>query len=332
MTQPVMQSLNQPLVVITGAAGLVMSNAIPVLLEAGYRIAAIDRAFSQEQRAIWRGQVANGQVRLLETGDTSLDSLPLEHLLGDEPVDAVVHGAAVTASPEEASLTSEAHVRANLLPTLQLTEWAAAHGVRRTVLISSNAVYAATDGAVTEDQPLTPVGEYAVAKAAFEALAHTSRAEHERDVIAVRLSNIFGVGEMPRDTRPRISLIGRMIHEAWTTGTVHVTDEPARDWTFARDVGGALVALLKTEHLQHALYNVASKQQRTPSQIATALQTLIPALKVVQVPAERMLKRRGYLTNTRLREATGFTAWTPFEAALEQTVEAAKAALVGATP
>lgn len=305
-------------VIVTGAGGFVMRNAIATFLAQGHHVVALDRAFDPELLAAWAAYPQ--QLQWIET-----DTRQLPDVSGD----AIILGAAITASPEESGLTPEAHYRANLLPTLHALEWAQSVGIKRVIAVSSSAVYSATEGAVSEAQPPTPQGFYAAAKSAIEALISTLHAEHNRDACVIRLSNIYGLDEKSRPTRPRVSLIARLVEQALSEGTMRPPNEPSRDWTFAPDVGSALLALLQTERLPHALYNVAAEQRFTPEEIAQTIQQLLPEAAIQ--PSEEpplTLTRRGYLSSEQLRRDTGFSSWTPFSNGVAQIVAKRRAALL----
>ena len=307
-----------PRVLVTGAGGFVCSNITQALLNEGWQVIAVDLDLNADLRASWVRQWGD-KVTFLQADSTNLP--PLE-------VDAVVHGAAITASPQELGQTAEANFRANLDPLLAILEWTQRQSVGRVVSISSSAVYAATaPGAVGETLPTSPMGLYAVAKQTMESLIATLRREYERDVATIRLSNIYGLNEQPRSTRPRISLVGRMVQQAIQIGKMTVyEDDPARDWTFAPDIGAAVVTLLKQTTLHHALYNVASEQALSPMDIATVIHTLMPEVELDirhgSDPNVPMLTRRGYLSNNRLRDETGFDGWTSFADGIRQVLEA----------
>ena len=299
--------------VVTGAGGFVGRHIVEALLASGWRVLALDRAFDDGLVEVW---AAFGDALTLRAGDASR--------LPEVPATALVHAAALTANPEELGLSPEDHLRANLEPALRALEWAAARGAR-TILISSSAVFRASPpGPLEETVPPTPLGLYTVAKAATESLVETLHTEYRRDTAAVRLSSIYGPGELPRPSRPRLSPAGRLLAQAMETGVIRVyRDDPPRDWTYAPDVGRAIAALLAAPRLNHALYNVASGQLRTPLQIAEAIASVLPGVRVEVLdgadPALPPLTRRGVLTNQRLQADTGFADWTLFEDGIART-------------
>lgn len=306
-----------PRVLITGAGGFVCSSIARVLLADGWQVIAVDRQFDADLQANWTKQWSE-RITFVQADSTNLPSVE---------ADAVVHGAAITASPEELGQTPEANFKANIDPLLAVLEWAQQHKVSRVLSISSSAVYAAIEaGAVSETLPTSPMGLYAVAKQTMESLITTLHSEYKRDAAVIRLSNIYGPDEQPRSTRPRVSLVAKLIQQAVQTGKITVyQDDSARDWTFAPDVGAAVAALLRPSHLDHALYNVASEQVLSPLEIATVIHKLMPQLELEVRdgcnPDTPMLTRRGYLSHRRLQDETGFDGWTPFEDGIRQALE-----------
>jgi len=307
-----------PRMLVTGAGGFVCSSITQSLLNEGWQVIAVDRQFDAALQAKWVKQWGDN-ITFVQTDSVHLP--PFE-------VDAVIHGAAITASPEELGQTTEANFRANLDPLLAILEWAQQQSVRRVLCISSSAVYAATaPGAVSETDPTSPMGLYAVAKQTMESLIATLRTEYGRDVATIRLSNVYGVDEQPRPTRPRVSIVGRMVQQAMQTGKLIAYQEDSpRDWTFAPDIGAAIVALLKQPVLHHALYNVASEQVFSPLEIAYMVQLCLPEVQLDlrdgNDPGIPKLTRRGYLSNQRLKDETGFHAWTAFAEGIRQSIEA----------
>lgn len=302
-------------VLLTGAAGFVGTNITAALLAEGYAVTALDRAFPVG----WAGLFgAAAPVSLIASDAAQLPDLP---------ADAVIHAAAITATPEESGLSPEAYFMAHLQPALHASEWAAQRGIRA-VLVTSSAVFGATpDEGLDEFTPSDPAHLYGAAKRAIEHFAKAARRLHGRDVVAARFSGIYGPHEIPRPTRPRIALIGRLIHEAIREGVMHIApNDPARDWTFAPDLGRALHALISAPRLNQPLYNVAAAQVYTTEQVAEMIQTALPGTKIVAdyPPTPRINLRLGYLTNSRLRADTGFDAWTPFADGLHQTIAWAK--------
>jgi UDP-glucose 4-epimerase len=294
---------------VTGAGGFVCRHIVDALLARGWRVIALDRAYDAALQARWDKRVE------MIVGDAAR--------LPDLPVHALVYGAAITASPEEAGIPPEAYLRAHLDAALDALTWAETFGARA-LLLTSDAVFMQTPlGLLDEDTPTQPHGVYAIAKATLESLATTLRDDNGRDVVAARLGSIYGPGELPRPSRPRLSRVARMIHEALTEGQMRVdTRLPTRSWTYAPDVGAAIAALLETPTLHDALFNVASEETLRLTEIAHAIQPHFPHARIVPDDGEPLLDQRHHtLANKRLRHQTGFDAWTPFVDGISATIE-----------
>jgi UDP-glucose 4-epimerase len=299
-------------VLVTGAGGFVCRHVVESLLKHDCTVVALDTSFDNELHRRW-----HGQVQMVETDIEALSQVSPD-------VDVMIHGAALTATPEEAGLAPENHFRANVNPLLAVLEWIQAHGISRAVFLSSDAVYQATAGAVDETQPPTPLGTYAVAKAATESLIATLREQYHRDVLSVRLSSIYGTGELPRPSRPRLNPVGQMVKQALKSGCITVaTPERTRAWTYAPDIGEALYHLIAAPKLNHALYNVASQEVLTDRDVAQSIQTFLPHVEIEEIDASNQppVRRTGYLVNARLKQDTGFAAWTPFHEGIKTVID-----------
>ncbi|MBL8132005.1 MAG: NAD(P)-dependent oxidoreductase [Anaerolineae bacterium] len=304
-------------ILVTGAGGFVPRAITTALLRKGAHVVALDRQFDLPMVAAWRA--ISDRVTLLQ-GDV-LD-------LPDEEVDAVIHGAALTASPEEAGQTVEDNLRANVLPLLHVLEWAQARGAGRILLISSSGVYRATPpGPVVETHPVSPEGTYAIAKAMAESLAETLKRVYRRDVVCIRLSSIYGEGEFPRPSRPRTSKVAQFVRQALESGRIDVSrPNEARDWTCAGDIAEVVTLLMAADAPAESLYNVASQEVRSNRQVADSVAAAIPGTEVyAREPSESdgpPLTRLGYLSNARLVQEFGFTGWTPFDVGIRRVVSA----------
>lgn len=303
-------------VLVTGAGGFVGQNIVQALLAAGTEVLALDRSFDNDIRQAWQAS-AHHRVDLL---NDSVENLP------NLDVNAVIHCAAITASPEEAGHTPEENYRANINSTLHVLEWAHRQKVQRVIFLSSSAVYRATSpGLVSESMPTTPLGLYATAKDAAEKLIETLRTQHGRDVIAIRLSNIYGPHERTRASRPHTSLVSKMVQTALAQGHLTVfRQDDALDWTFAPDIGRAIGSMLTASTLQHHLYHVASGQVLRPLDIAYGIKTVLPSVKLTihegRDPDSTARTRLGCLSSERLHVELGFDQWTSFEQGIRAVI------------
>jgi len=297
-------------VLVTGAGGFVCRSIVAELLNTGHDVLALDRHFDAELRARWEGRVTFVEGDVTEKTLAALD------------YDAYVHGAALTASPQESGMSPVTNLRANLDPLLAMV--AAAGAARRGILISSDAAFRSTSGPVDDDAQPLPLGTYAVAKRTTEFLAETLRENHAYDITVIRLGNIYGLEERGRVTRPRVSRVGKWVNEALNDGALTVQDPDARhDWTLASDVGRAVCSLLDVSPWPSALYNFASGEVLSNREAVEAIRAVLPNTEITyDATPEPPHPRKGYLVCERLRDDIGFTDWTPFADGVREIIQA----------
>jgi UDP-glucose 4-epimerase len=196
----------------------------------------------------------------LETGGDVTDTKSLESLMREHRIEAVWHGAAITAGPEREKREAARILEVNTLASVRALEAAARAGVRRFVYPSSSAVYGATafEGAepVGEDEPLRPLNLYGISKVAAErAVLHLGPALGV-EVCAGRINAVFGPWE--RDTGLRDTLsphlqMAAMAHERVEAVLAKGAD---RDWIYAPDVAQAFVRMLEAPSLPPVAMNI----------------------------------------------------------------------------
>lgn len=299
-------------VLVTGAGGFVCTHVVQALLGHGWQVTALDRVIPEDLQSSWDSQWP-GQIQCIE-GD--------HHALPDAPFDAVVHGAAITASASERGESPIANLEANIQPLLAVLDWSARQQVKRTVLVSSTGVFQRTaPGVVDEDTPPSPIGMYAIAKQMSELLAETLRQHHQQDVVAVRLGNIYGPGDWPRPTRPRVSLVARLVRQAVQSGVIQVyAPDERRDWTFAPDIGDCIHNLLAAPRLEHSLYQLIGPEVLSTLEVATYIQRALPGTELVIHPETEPgippFTRLGTFSGARFERELEFVHWTPFSSAI----------------
>ena len=311
-------------VIVTGADGFVGCNIVDALLDAGYFVSAVDRNF--ENRAY--SQFPAEKLQLVRSDCVKLPPIA---------ADALIHAAFVTASPAARGETPEANLRANIEPLLSVLEYVEQQAINRAIFLSSDAVFRFTPATlVDESRPQQPHGVYAIAKTLLEQTVSTMRQEWGRDVVCARLGAIYGPFEFPRSSRPKLSLVGQMLHEALTSGVIRVLQpEERREWTYAPDIGRALIALLEADSLNHALYQLASGERLSNFHVARQIARLFDAVSLqiaaINESPEAPLSRLGWLDNSRVRQDTGFNDWTRMSAdTLKRTLDSIRAGVAHA--
>ncbi len=210
-------------ILITGAGGFVCSEVALALHRAGRDVVAVDQTFDAATTSRLTGI-------LMVDGDVS------DVLSGLGPVSTVIHGAAITASPERLGISRAAHIRRNMDLLTATLDFARGAGASRLLFISSMGVFEPDDapapsGRFTEATRPTATCTYCAAKQAGELLT-TSAAEDGFATLSLRLGNIFGPHEAVRETRQHLCLVSRMLAQARENGVITVqTPEAMREWS-----------------------------------------------------------------------------------------------------
>lgn len=225
-------------ILVTGAGGFVCSEIALALARTGQDVVAVDQAFDAETAARLAG------VRRVEG--------PLEEILpelANLSLSAVIHGAAITASPERLRMSKAAHIRRNMELLTGALDVAQRAGAARFLFLSSMGVFEPQDGPIqagrfTEATQPSAVCTYAAAKSAGELLT-AAAAEPGFATLSLRLGNIFGPHEAVRETRQHLCLVQRMLAETQATGVITVqTPEANREWSWLPDLADGIAGLM----------------------------------------------------------------------------------------
>lgn len=302
-------------VIVSGANGFLGCNIVAACLEAGFAVDALDLSFDNPAY----DKSSRDNLRLIESD--CVDMPPIA-------ADAMIHAAFITATPAERGESPESNLRANIEPLLAALEYAQAQSLSRAIYVSSAAVHGGRpDRVIHESLAQRPLGVYGVAKTLMEHTVETMRRVHGRDCLCARPGSVYGPFEFRRSTRPKVSAVARMIHSALTRREILVErPQEAIEWTYAPDIGRALVALLMADRLNHALYQLSSGEILTNLQVARMVQSLLPAVSLrIEPPASESDQadiQPRILDTARLKRDTAFGDWTKMSATtIQATLE-----------
>jgi nucleoside-diphosphate-sugar epimerase len=245
-------------VLVTGGTGFVGLNIAEALLGLGHAVVALDRG-PAPAAAVARLSALGPGFACVE-GDICDEAL-LNRLFATHAVSHVVQAAAITAGTAREAAAPAEIARVNLMGTIAVLEAARRHGVGRLVYTSSSTVYGANsyvDAELVEDVTLpVPDSLYGITKYAAERTALRYRVLHGMDIVAVRLSAVFGPWERDTGARDTLSPLLQATLAA-RAGRDAVLQRPGpRDWVYAPDVASAVATLLTAETPPaHALYNI----------------------------------------------------------------------------
>lgn len=244
-----------------------------------------------------------------------------------EPVDAVVHLAAVSSGADARKDPTSAW-EVNAVGTARLVE---EYGRRRTLGESDPLVLVASTGEVygravarpfVESDPIAPCSPYAASKCGAELAARETAARTGLRVIVARPFTQFGPGQ---DERFLVPALARRLQVARRAGArvVKVGNlDPVRDFLDVRDAAAALLALVNRGE-PGMTYNVATGVGVRLRNLFDELAAIVGVDAIPETdPALMRTADIPYLVGdtTRMRAATGWSPAIPRERTLADIV------------
>ena len=305
--------MTKSLVLVTGAGGFVCSEICAALVRAGHAVVGVDRVFDAPTRA------RLGGVRMVEGTVTEV----LADISDITPA-AVIHGAAITASPERLDLTHAGHIRRNVEMHTATLDWARNAGAGQFLFLSSMGVFEPNDapaqgGCFTEATVPTATCTYSAAKQAGELLT-ASAAEPGFATLSLRLGNIFGPHEAVRDTRQILCLVSRMIAQARETRVITVdTPEARREWSWLPDLADKIAVLIgEFPDTAPSVRHAGTPPPQTDLAVARAIADRMRNTSLRLVSPPHMTIRPPMASEH--PDHFGCSDWTPMDKALEHLI------------
>lgn len=194
--------------------------------------------------------------------------------------------------------------------------------------VSTDEVYGSLGptGRFTEQTPYDPHSPYAASKAAGDHLARAWHATYGLPVIVTNCTNNFGPHQYPEKLIPVAVLAAAAGREV----PVYGDGLQVRDWIYVEDhVDGLLAALERGRPGQ--TYNLGAECERSNLELVRSICRLVDrhARAAPRKPTETLIAfvkdrpghdRRYAIDPAKARRELGWSATTPFDLALEQTV------------
>jgi UDP-glucose 4-epimerase len=244
-------------ILIFGGCGFVGLNIATGLVARGHSVTLFDRAPLPPAA---KQSFADRTDRLTVVQGDITERQAVEDVIGNG-CDAIILGAAITASAAREAADPESILKVNLLAHLPILDAARRTGVARIINLSSAAAYGdagTRQELLDEETACDPVSLYAVTKFASERIAGRLAALWQTDVISVRLSAVFGPWERETGVRDTLSPQAQILAALRQHRAAVLPRPGVRDWIYAPDVADAVAVLIKAERPKHRLYNIST--------------------------------------------------------------------------
>ncbi len=305
-------------ILVTGAGGYIGTTLVPMLLDQGFKVRALDRFFFGNQL---------GRHPNLELIKEDSRHIKASHL---DKIDAVIDLVAISNDPS-GELFQDATWQINHLSRARTAEMAKAAGVARYILPSSCSLYGFLEPEVVaaETTPTNPLTTYAKAneKAEQDTLP---LADGNFTVVVLRQATVYGYSP-----RMRFDLaINGMTYGAWKTGKLP-TMRDGNQWrpmVHVRDTAAAQIFMLTadTDRVSGQVFNIgsdANNYQLGP--LATTVANSIS--RDVEIEWYGAPDHRSYRVDFQKVEALGYRAKYKAEDGVQELCEALETGKVDKT-
>ena len=346
----------QARVLITGGAGFIGCYVTRALLAQGYQVRVLDSLIEQVHGARDGAPVQLDPEAEFIAGDVRDEAAMARVLQG---VDHVIHLAAEV-GVGQSMYAVDRYVSVNDLGTAVLFQQLIAHPVRRVVVASSMSIYGEglyrnADGALHEDvvrtprpsaqspwdpldaqgRPLVPVptpeskrpslaSVYAITKYVQERLTLTLAPAYGMEGVALRLWNAYGPGQALSNPYTGVLAIFASRLQNRQRPMVFEDGKQRRDFVHVEDVARAFVLALEHPRAAGQVFNVASGQDRSVTEVATSLARAMGQAHIM--PEVTGKTRSGDIRHNiadigKIRGELGFRTDRDFDADLQELAE-----------
>ncbi|MFG1396151.1 NAD-dependent epimerase/dehydratase family protein [Roseixanthobacter pseudopolyaromaticivorans] len=312
-------------VFVTGSSGFIGLTVCEALLARGESVVGYDLAppppFAE---AIFAG--LPGRFQWIAGDARHQDAL--KDALTASGADRLLILAAVTADAQRERTAPRTVIDVNVGAVASAMIAAAAVGISRIVYLGSGSAYGTSGRDATPldeaTTPLRPEGLYGISKEAGEAVALRLAELTSLDLVVGRLGTCFGPWEYATSARDTLSPPFQVLRCAARGDEVVLPRAHPRDWFYGRDAAAAILALMDTPRLPHAVYNLSAGFIWSLADFCHALALRRPGLRWrFAAPDEAgnvdlyMPYDRAPMANARLCADTGFAPDYDLPAALD---------------
>lgn len=309
MVQRSSSALKAKRVLVTGGAGYVGSVMVPMLLDAGYQVIALD-------------SMMYGQTGLLGVADCERFSFVRgdardEQLLGEllSQVEAIIPLAALVGAPacDRNPILAES---LNLGAIRSLIKLRSSEQI--IIFPTTNSGYGTRTGDVycTEETPLEPISLYGQTKVQAE-----KELLESGNAITLRMATVFGVSP-----RMRLDLlVNHFVYEAIHSGYIVIYEKHfKRNYIHIRDVADCFIFCLENfERLKNEPYNLGLDEANyTKEELTNLVRKSVPSFNIVFSDIGTDPDQRNYIVANSKLQKRGFTARRGVEQGISELIKA----------
>jgi nucleoside-diphosphate-sugar epimerase len=297
-------------VLVTGGLGYLGSILCEHLLQAGYRVKALDNLmYGQGQHGLFH-LCANSDFDFLQ-GDVRDEAVMKEAL---RTADVIIHLAAIVGAAacdrDPLLATSVNFDSVRLLGRLRGTQ-------QLVIYPNTNSGYGITAGTslCTEEDPLQPISLYGRTKVDAERLLLDAPG-----TIALRLATVFGMSP-----RMRLDLlVNHFVYVAATEGYLVIFEKDfKRNFVHVRDVADCMIhCLVHAGAMMGQTYNVGLEDANlSKEELARKIQRFVPKFYLHFAPIGQDPDKRNYMVSNQRLRAAGYSAKRSLEDGIRELLK-----------
>ncbi|MED3981904.1 dTDP-glucose 4,6-dehydratase [Priestia megaterium] len=305
-------------ILVTGGAGFIGLNFVHYLLKnTPYNVTVIDSlTYASHPKEILK--LMSMPRFCFIKGDISSDK-DLKAAM-DRSYEAIIHFAAES-HVDKSIKNPKDFVQTNIVGTYHLLDYLAKGYAKRMIHISTDEVYGTlkmNQDPFTEKTPISPNNPYSATKASSDLLVRSYFETFGLPLITTRCSNNFGPFQHKEKFIPTI--IYRALHNKKIP--VYGDGMQIRDWLFVEDHCRA-ISLIFEKGIPGQIYNIGGGNEKTNLCIVKQILDIMGKdYDLIDYVEDRKGHDRRYaIDSTKLQKELGWKQNSPFNEALEKTVE-----------
>lgn len=290
-------------ILVTGGAGFIGSHTVDKLIAGGCDVVVIDRRdppYKNDAAVYYRRDLNDPQTA---------------EVFEKHGFDAVIHLAA-QASVAVSVADPVRDAQDNVMASVRVIELCKKHGVKKIVVSSSAALYAAPQYLpVDEKHPVSFLSPYAVSKHTMEEYVKLSGIDH----VIFRYANVYGPRQDPHGEAGVVSIfIEKMIKNLPLE--IHGDGEQTRDFVYVGDVAEMNCRAVLSDGKNETL-NVSTNARTSINKLFSLIGKYTDyTLSPNRAPARAGDIKHSVLNNAKAAAVLGFTPQTTLENGLKETV------------